>query len=96
MPMRITRAFVVTSWIPLLSYAIAVMYLKGLHGWGPWAAAGVILPSLILSIIDLLIGVICIAIDPKEVGHNSALIAALVLSGSPLLIITLQHIVVGT
>ena len=48
--MTVGRIFISISWIPLALFVATWVYIRQYDGWGAWAAAPLIIPSLALSL----------------------------------------------
>ena len=56
--MRWRRWFLATCWLPPALWAATLLYLRPYDGWGAWAAAPLLLPSLGLAVTWLAIGLL--------------------------------------
>jgi len=77
----IYRIYVLISPAPLLLFALVFNYMRGLEGWGAWAAGPMILPVVALSAGLGLYG-LNLAVRATSVRWRTALTAAAVLAGA--------------
>lgn len=49
--MKLRDFLVRTSWLPLVTFFLASLYIERFDGWGRWAAAPLMLPAVLLSAI---------------------------------------------
>jgi hypothetical protein len=49
--MKLRDFLVRTSWLPLVTFFLASLYVERYDGWGRWAAAPILLPAVLLSAI---------------------------------------------
>ena len=54
------RWFVGLSWVPLVAFALTLFYLRGYEGWGRLAAAPLLIPAILLSLVLGLTGLLLI------------------------------------
>jgi hypothetical protein len=64
------RAFLRSCWVPPALWAATVLYLRPYDGWGAWAAAPLLLPSLIMSAVWGVFGVILWVKQPFGTGGS--------------------------
>jgi len=77
----IHRIYVLISPAPLLLFALVFNYMRGLEGWGAWAAGPMILPVVAFSAGLGLYG-LNLAVRATSVRWRTVLTAAAVLAGS--------------
>ncbi len=88
----IDRVYVVISPAPLLLFALLFNYMRGLEGWGAWAAGPLILPVVALSAGLGLYG-LNLAVRATSIRRRTVLTAAAVLAGSVAVWLPVQALV---
>lgn len=87
------RVFIRTSWVPPALWAATLVYLRPYDGWGAWAAAPLLLPSLVLSMVWGSVGVVLLTkAAVRDRRPDLALLAATLVSGAAALYYTLRHL----
>jgi hypothetical protein len=83
---RIRTVLIVMSWMPWAAWLSTLLYMRGLDGWGTWAAAPMLLPAVFLSIGLGSVGVVAVALDYQANGRvDKPLALATFLSASLIL-----------
>lgn len=55
---KIQNIFIYTSWVPAGLFIYSYSYLANLDGWAQWSAGVIIIPSIILSAIYSIVGLV--------------------------------------
>jgi hypothetical protein len=87
------RFFVSTCWVPPALWVATLLYIRPYDGWGAWAAAPLLLPSVLLSAASGMLGMILLGQTvARRQPMDRSILAATVLSGAPALYYTLRHL----
>lgn len=62
----IRRTFLWMSWLPPVLYGLGIAYIERFEGWGQWAAAPVLLPALVASLVLGVVGALLILSALRE------------------------------
>lgn len=61
--------------LPGAAWIVALIALRGYDGWGAWAAAPLLLPALLLSILDALVGLTLLVVAARRDRRLDASVA---------------------
>jgi hypothetical protein len=83
---RAQAVLILTSWLPLALWFVALAYVRRLEGWGEWAGARVLLPAVVLSAVLGAAGSLTTVLGYRAAGRvDRTLLAATALASSPIL-----------
>jgi hypothetical protein len=87
------RLLLFGSWVPVALWAASLIYVRQYEGWGAWAAAPLLLPSLALSAAWAAAGLLLLAGD--AVGgrpFDRRVLGATLVGGFVILYYTLRYL----
>ncbi len=88
------RAFLRTCWVPAALWALTLLYIRPYDGWGAWAAAPLLLPSLVLSAVWGLVGLALVLVAAsRDRRLDLPMVAGTLLSGSAAIYYTLSYLI---
>jgi hypothetical protein len=80
------RTLVLGCWAPAALWAATLLYLRPYDGWGAWAAAPLLLPSLLLSVAAGACGAFLLGrAIVRRLPLDPGVLAASLLGGAPVL-----------
>ncbi len=79
--MKFSKWYVAFSWVPIVSFGIATIYVKSFDGWGAWAAARVLILPVLLSAVFGAVGIFVIICASRGGRVPARLILSTLLSG---------------
>jgi hypothetical protein len=80
-------------WVPPALWAATLLYLRPYDGWGAWAAAPLLLPSLVMSAVWGILGVTLLGKAAiRDRRPDVPVLVATLLSGAAALYYTLRYI----
>ena len=88
------RFFLCSSWVPPVLWMVTLLFLRGYDGWGAWAAAPLLVPSLALSAVWGSLGVLLLghtAVRDRRLDY--AALAATLVSGAAVFYYLGRHLV---
>jgi hypothetical protein len=87
------RTFVRSCWVPAALWVATLLYIRPYDGWGAWAAAPLLLPSVLLSAAWGLLGISLLgrAVTRRQ-PVDLAVLAATAVGSAPVLYYTLRHL----
>ncbi len=87
------RLYLRFCWLPAVLWAGSLFALRGYDGWGAWAAAPLLLPAIILSLLQGASGLIVVAwIMLQEKRLDVMLAAASLMAAGPILYYLIKHV----
>ena len=75
------RWFVGLSWIPIVTFVVTIIYIRGFDGWVRWAAAPLLIPAVLLSFVLGLTGMLFVRRAKRQKRPTGGLVAATLVSG---------------
>ena len=81
MNFKFTKWYIAFSWLPLVLFLLVLIYVKQFDGWGAWAAGGILIYPLMLSVLMGSLGIIMIVVSARKNSVATRLIVATLLSG---------------
>lgn len=91
--MTIRSAFLWSCWIPGVTWAAALLYVRSYEGWGAWAAALSLLPGLVLSGLWAAVGAILLSSAAlRQQKVDLAVLGATLVGGSMVLYYTFSYL----
>lgn len=82
----ILKAYKWLSFLPILSFILAYIYVSKIPGWGAFWAAGVLLYPIILSGVCVFLGCVIVALKFRQKEPNKNIVSWIFLSSLPLII----------
>jgi len=89
---RWRRWFLATCWLPPALWAATLLYLRPYDGWGAWAAAPLLLPSVAIAAVWLAAGLGLVFREAMRTRTvDMRLVAASVIGGAALVYYTVAY-----